>query len=288
MIAFDSPVNVLARLACALLLALLSAALPAAAQNPDAMMPDASAAKAKQILTQMIEAFGGPAYLNARESECAGRMSPIARGNDTTETIPFKVYWRYPDQTRTDIGKKGNVIDLFAGNDGWTLDHDGVSEEPADKVDNFRVQLLNNPHYILRHRLNEDGMSLRWAGLDLIDLKPVDWVELTDSRQRVYRMAVVRETHLMVRFKVYTPAEANELPDEDVTFYSNYHPFDGIQTAMQISREHNNRRMSQLFYETCRYNSNLPSDFFTRASLEQRFREVGSHSDKKKAAQARE
>jgi len=46
--------------------------------------------------------------------------------------------------------------------------------------------------------------------------------------------------------------------------------------------------MSQMFYESCRYNSNLPPDFFTRASLEQRFREVGSRSDKKKAAEARE
>ena len=271
------------RFARALLVALLSMSMRVAAQNPDTMMPDANAAKAKQILAQMIDAFGGPAYLNARESECSGRMSPIARGTDRTETIPFKVYWRYPDKTRTDIGKKGNVIDLFAGNDGWTLDHDGVSEEPSEKVDNFRVQLLNNPHYILRHRLNEEGMSIRWAGLDLIDLKSVDWVELTDSRQRVYRMAVARETHLLVRFKVYTSAEANELPDEDVTFYSNYHPFDGVQTAMQISREHNSRRISQLFYETCRYNPNLPTDFFTRASLEQRFREVGSRSDKKSA-----
>lgn len=281
-------VSVLTPIGCALLMALLSFGSRAARQNPDTMMPDASAAKAKQILAQMIEAFGGPAYVNARESECAGRMSPIARANDNTVTIPFKVYWRYPDKSRTDIGKKGNVIDLFAGNDGWTLDHDGVSEEPSDRVDNFRAQLLNNPHYIFRRRLNEEGMSFRWAGLDLIDLKSVDWVELTDQRQNVYRIAVARETHLMVRFKVYTPAAANEPPDEDVTFFSNYHPFDGIQTAMQISREHNSRRMSQMFYESCRYNSNLPPDFFTRASLEQRFREVGSRSDKKKAAEARE
>jgi hypothetical protein len=272
-----------ARLALPLLLAFLTIAGQAAAQNPDTLMPEASAAKAKQILAQMIDAFGGPAYLNARQSECAGRMSPIARGNDPTPTIPVKVYWLYPDNTRTDIGQKGNVIDLFAGNDGWTLDHDGVSEEPAEKVDNFRTQLLSNPHYIIRNRLKEEGMSFRWAGLDLIDLKQVDWIELTDSRQRVYRIAVDRSTHLMVRFKVNTPVEANELPDEDVTFYSNYHPFDGIQTAMQISREHNSRRISQVFYESCRYNPNLPANFFTRAGLEERFREVGSRSDKKKA-----
>jgi len=276
------------RFACAALIVFLAMSWRAAAQNPDTMMPDASAAKAKQILAQMIETFGGPAYLNARESECSGRMSPIGRGNDRTPTISFKVYWRYPDRTRTDIGKKGNIIDLFAGSDGWTLDHDGVSEVPPEKVDDFRIQLLNNPHYIFRHRLKEEDMSLRWAGLDLIDLKQVDWIELTDSRQRAYRVAVDRSSHLMVRFKVYTPAETNELPDEDVTFFSNYHPFDGIQTAMQILREHNGRRISQVFYESCRYNSNLPADFFTRASLEQRFREVGSRSDKKEAAKARE
>lgn len=266
------------------LLALLGT-FPAAvrAQNPDTLMPEASASKAKQILAQMIDAMGGASYLNARELECSGRMSPIGRGDDFTPSIPFKVYWRYPDKSRTDIGSKGNVIDLYAGNDGWTLDHDGVSEEPPEKVDNFRAQLPNSPHYIFRYRLKEEGMSYRWAGLDLIDLKPVDWVEITDSRQRVYRIAIARDTHLMMRFKLDTPAEANELPDEDVTFYANYHPFDGIQTAMQIWRTHNDRRISQVFYESCRYNPSLPADFFTKAALEQRFREVGSRADKKNA-----
>jgi len=272
-------------------LALFAASLLAsrlAAQNPDTMMPEASAAKAKQILVQMIDALGGANYLTARESECSGRMSPIGRGDDFTPSIPIKVYWRYPDKTRTDVGKKGNIIDLFAGNDGWTLDHDGVSEEPPEKVDSFRAQLPNNPHYIFRNRLKEPGMAYRWAGLDLIDLKPVDWVELTDSRQRVYRIAIDRGSHLMVRFKLTTPAEANELPDEDVTFYANYHAFDGVQTALQIWRTRNDRRISQSFYDSCKYNPNLPADFFTRAALEQRFKEVGSRTDKKKATQDRD
>jgi len=34
----------------------------------------------------------------------------------------------------------------------------------------------------------------------LIDLKPVDWIELVDRAERTYRIAVQRDNHLMVRF----------------------------------------------------------------------------------------
>jgi len=275
------------RIAHALLIAFLLMNSDAAAQNPDTMMPEASASKSKQLLAQMIEAFGGPAYLQAKQSECSGRMSQFGHNADLTAYVPFKSYWEFPDKNRTDIGKKGNVIDLYAGYEGWTLDHDGVSPEPAAQVDNFREQLPNNPHYIFRYRLKEEGMNFRWAGLDLIDVKPIDWVELTDSKQRVYRIAVTRDTHLMVRFVVLTPTEANSQPDEDLTSYANYHAFDGVQAPLQVWRTHNGRRVFQAFYDTCRYNPNLPANFFTKAGLEERFREVGSRSDKK-AAKARD
>jgi len=267
----------------ALLIGLLAIGSRAFGQNPDTMMPDASAAKAKQVLAQMIDAFGGSAYLNAKQSECAGRMSQFGHNADLTAYLPFRSYWEFPDKNRTDIGKKGNVVDLYAGYEGWTLDHDGVSAEPPAQVDNFREQLPSNPHYIFRYRLKEEGMNFRWAGLDLIDLKPVDWVELTDSRQRVYRIAVARDTHLMVRFVALSPNEANSQPDEDITSYANYHPFDGVQAPLQVWRTHNGRRVFQAFYDTCRYNPGLPANFFTKAGLEERFREVGSRSDKKSA-----
>ena len=113
----------------------------AAAQNPDTMMPEASATKAKQILAQMLDAMGGQAYMHVREMQCSGRLSHFGHNNDLTSYLEFKDYWRYPDKNRTDYGKKGNIIDLFNGKEGWTMDHDGVSEEPADRVDEFTDQL---------------------------------------------------------------------------------------------------------------------------------------------------
>ena len=93
------------------------------------MMPEASATKAKQILEQMLEAMGGQAFFSVRESQCTGRVSQFGHNNDLTSYLEFKDYWRYPDKNRTDFGKKGNIIDLFNGKEGWTVDHDGVSED---------------------------------------------------------------------------------------------------------------------------------------------------------------
>ena len=44
-------------------LAVLCAA-SASAQNPDTLTPEASAAKAHQILQQLIDAYGGPTYMD--------------------------------------------------------------------------------------------------------------------------------------------------------------------------------------------------------------------------------
>jgi hypothetical protein len=278
----------LARLVLVAFLALIASASLAMAQNPDTMMPEASAAKAKQILAQLLDAMGGAAYMNVRGSQCSGRLSHFGHNDDLTSYLEFRDYWRYPDKNRTDYGKKGNIIDVFSGKEGWTMDHDGVAEEPADRVDEFQQQMLKDPEHLLRYRLKEPGLVYRYGGTDLIDLKSVDWIELADREERTYRIAVQRENHLMVRFTVITRDSASRERTEEVTSYANYHSLDGVQTPLQIARTRDGRRIFQAFYDTCSYNPNLPSDFFTRAALQQRFQEVGSKADKKKAAKAKQ
>jgi hypothetical protein len=249
--------------------------LKAQAPNPDTMMPEQSAALAKKILGQLIAALGGPAFLNARESACSGRISAFGHNLDITEFLEFKVYWRYPDTNRTDYGKKGNIIDLFQGNEGWTLDHGGVSPEPADAIAEFQEQLKDNIDHLLRFRLNDPGLTFRYGGLDLIDMHPVDWVEIDAQDGRTYRLAIRRENHLLERSVVTVPDVKNLDRVEYTTLYSNYHPQDGIQTPFQITRQRNGRRIFQAFYNGCKYNPGLPADFFTKSALEQRFAQVG-------------
>ena len=107
--------GVWARLVCGIVLFsavyTVAAAAPAAtsasaAQNPDTMMPEQNVAKARELLHQLIDALGGPSYLEARERQCDGRRAKIGHNGEMDGYIDFKDFWRYPDKHRTDYSKK--------------------------------------------------------------------------------------------------------------------------------------------------------------------------------------
>jgi hypothetical protein len=269
-------------------LALLGSARLLRAQNPDTLMPEQSAAKGKQILQQLISALGGPTYLDIKDSDCEGRLARFGHNGEMTGYTNFKDYWRYPDANRTEYSKKGVIINLYVGDKGWTLDKGGVSELSAASVADFQDQAKRDIHILLRQRLNEPGMVIRYGGADIADLRPVDWVDLTDAEGHNFRLAVDKTTHLLVRSVVSTADKTNESRDVETNIYTNFQLMDGVRTAMQIAQDRNGRRSSQVFFTTCRYNSNLPPDLFTKASLEQRFQKVGSHKSKEEKKKEKE
>jgi len=273
-------------ISCALFVMMIGASL-VHGQNPDSMMPDQSAAKAKQVLRQLIEAQGGLSYVGVRERECEGRRAQFGHSGDLTGFIDFKDYWHYPDKHRVDYSKKGNIIDLFNGDHGWTMDRSGVSEEPPTSVADFQESVKRNIDNLLRVRLKEPGLFLRYGGTDLVDLKEIEWVEITDSEQRVFRLAIDHSSHLLVRSVVITVDENTHERAEDVVVYTNYHLLDGVQTPLQITRERDGRKIYQAFLEGCKYNSGMPDDFFSREALEKRFAEVGSKKEKDKFKNSR-
>ena len=275
-------------LAGVLFAALFAGIVSAPAQNPDTLMPEASAAKGQQVLQQLIDAFGGPTYLDIRDSDCEGRLARFGHNGELSGYTNFKDYWRYPDANRTDYSKKGVVINLYVGDKGWTLDKGGVSELSAASVADFQDQAKRDINNLLRVRLKEPGMTIRYGGTDIVDLKTVDWVDITDSEQRNFRLAVDRSTHLLARAVVSTPDETMNDRNVETNIYTNFQLMDGVRTALQITTDRNGRRVSQVFFTICKYNSGLPADLFTKAALDKRFSEVGSRKSKEEKRKEKE
>lgn len=288
--------------AIAALLAGVTFALRAPAQSPDTMMPEQSAAKAKQILRDLMNARGGAGYTEAREGECHGTRAQFGHNGDITGYVSFTDSRQYPDKARLEYAAKshnlksiintvigvdgldwshgGVIIALYNGDRGWTLDRSGVTELPVTSISEFQEQVKRNIDNVLRVRLKEPGWTYRFGGSDTADLKEVDWVELTDSEERTFRLAVDHNTHLLVRSVVTTNNEETHERDDDVTIYTNYQLKDTIWTPMQVTRDHNGRRAAQFFYDSCRFNPGFPSDFFDRSSLQKKTADAGVKKNK--------
>ena len=266
------------------MLALLSMGAPgnATAQDDQFLMPEQSAAKAKQILQEAIVALGGNTYLNVHDSTCTGRIGQFDHSGELTGFGHFIDYEVPPDKERQENLPKRNIIEVYNGDKGWELDRGGVSEAPQVDLIDFEEGNKKDLDNILRYRIHEPDMIFRYGGPDIVELKQADWVELVDADNRTIRIAIATATHLPIQKIVDTRDPKTRRKSEEIEYYSNYHPLEGIQTPFQITRERNGIKIFQVFFDKCDYNANLPNSLFTRESLEERWDKIGSKKEKEK------
>src|SRR5271169_774687 len=263
-------------LALLLVCACLATAPRVRAQDDNTvLLPEQSAAKAKAILQQAIDALGGPTYLNVHDVTCIGRISQFGHSGELNGFGKGIDYAQPPFKDRSENLPKRNIINVFNGDKGWTLDRGGVSEATITDLATYEEDVKKDIDNILRHRIHEPGMIFRYGGLDVVDYQESDWVEMVDSDNRTIRIAIARNTHLPVRKVVDTRNANTRMRTEEVEFYSNYQPINGIQTPFQLTRERNGIKVYQIFLDKIEYNTNLSDSLFTKESLEERWAKVG-------------
>jgi hypothetical protein len=255
----------------------------ASAQDSGVLMPEQSAAKAKQLLQQAVDALGGTAYQNVHDVTCSGRLSQFGHSGELNGFERFMDYAVPPDKDRTENLPQRNIIQVFNGDKGWTLDRGGVSEAAATDIAHFQEDNQKDLDNILRHRIREPGMIFRYGGPDIVDLQEADWVEMVDSDNRTVRLSLARATHLPIRKVVETRDPSTRMKTEEIEYYSNYHPVDGVQTAFQITRDRNGLKVYQVFFDACHYNTSVADSLFTKESLDERWKKVASKKEKDKS-----
>jgi hypothetical protein len=271
------------------LAALCVAAAPRAkAQEDEEMMPAQSAAKAKELIQEAITALGGPAYLNVHDATCTGHLGDFGHSGDLDGFEHFIDFSEPPLKDRQENLPKRNIIEIYNGDKGWTLDRGGVSEAAASDVARFQEDTKIDLDNILRHRIDEPGMVFRYGGPDVVELKEADWVELVDSDNRTIRIAFARDTHLPIEKVVEIRDPRTQLKSQETEYYSLYHPIDGIETPFQITRDRNGMKSFQVFFDKCDYNTGLSDALFTKESLDERWAKVAKkhkkhHEDKSKS-----
>ena len=284
----------------ALLTGLFFASWNGAAAHPQGttvLAPDASNAKAREVIARAIQALGGPAYLGVKDMTRSGRYSAFdhngsARGSimvtdmikwPDKERIEYriKIYWggaEIPGPIPMPIRKIGTTYQVHNGNQGWILASGGIEEMLPESLARIRDQRRKDINLLFRSRLNEPDLILRYTGQDLLDMKLVEWIESSDIDRFTIRIAFDRSTHLPIHATyLYRDPETHDPIQEDDEF-SVYHTFQGIASPLQISHDRQGYRVNQMFFDEVKYNTGLDDSLFTREGLEAIFK---SGKDKK-------
>ena len=244
----------------ALLLGAASESRLRAEQNP-AEGPSRIDPKAQQVLDRVIQALGGPAFLNVKRLTTRGRIFSITDGS-TSGFAPFESAMEYPDKRRFTFGKKPPVILINNGDQAMELDRYGRIAQTPEQARRWRISNRYSLENLLRLRIHEPGILIQQGGVDFVDNVATQALEMVDAQETQLKLDLNRQTFLpvSVTYRVRDPKTGDW--DEFADVYSDYKNIEGVMTPMHIARFLNDERVSEIFRSSAHYDEEYPPNYF--------------------------
>ena len=200
----------------------------------------------------MIDALGGQTFLDVKDIHTTGRFFAFTRGQLSGSDI-FSDYIKLPDMERVEFGPTTRrTTQINRGKEGWKIVAK-KSPEPQSpgEIEEFLKGLKTSLDYVLRFTLEERQTTVQPLPSEMIDFKRIDVVELRDPEKNRIRFYIDRDTHLPIKMQVRR-TEESKLHEEQ---YSNWHKFEGVMTALFVSRLTDTVKTMEIHLDTADYNS---------------------------------
>ena len=205
----------------ALVAVLLMAAGARAAETPEE--------RAKRVIHEAVAALGGDAFLHMNDRVESGRAYSFYR-SEITGLSAAKIYTRYlapapaalAVRERENFGPKEDAGYLFTEDGAWEITFRGARPLPDAEFARYKDSTLRNVFYILRQRLNEPGMAFYSQGADFLENRPVEIVDITDSRNETVTVYFDQLNKLPVRQTFRRRNEEFKDFDTEVTIFALY------------------------------------------------------------------
>jgi hypothetical protein len=245
------------RLACLLLI--IFSLHPVGAQDPDAV---ANQKKARATLDAMVAALGGQRWLTLTSSMQEGRTSGFYQGKPTGATALFYEIQKFPDQTRVELGKKRDVVEIISADQAWEVTYKGKKELPKDQVDELVRRRNHSIRMAITVWLKDPRTVLINEGQELVERHLADRTTLIDANNDSITIETDAETHLPLRRTYQWRDPLYKDKNTDAEEYDNYLPVEGLPTAYALTRFHNGDMTNQRFLSRAAYDVPVTPDMF--------------------------
>jgi hypothetical protein len=245
------------RLVC--LLVIMASLQPARAQNEDAA---ANQKKARAALDAMVTALGGQRWLTLTSMMQQGRTSGFYQGKPTGATAEFNEIQKFPNQTRIELGKKRDVIEIFSEDHAWEVTYKGKKELPKEQIQDLIRRRDHSIRTAVTVWLKDPGTVLIYDGQKLVQRHLADQTTLINAENDSITIETDAETHLPLRRSFQWRDPLYKDKNTDAEEYDNYLPVEGLPTPYALTRYHNDEMTNQRFLYRAAYNVPLTPDMF--------------------------
>jgi hypothetical protein len=243
-----------------------AASIPSAQASPDAQGPDAG----RKLLDDMIAALGGPAWLNRTDYEAIGQAGTFYKGSANPYVFQFERYIRLQPfgERQIIVSKQGvfipttkrDVAEIWTTGDGYEVTYKGKKELPRKDVDEFFLYQKHSLDTVVLQWLKQPGILIRYLGTEFVDRKVADKISILTATNDGVTLDLDESTHLPISLTFQWRDPLYKDFNTEVQEFDDYHPIDGIMTALTLTRFHNGDMTSQVYLKQVHYNIHFPSD----------------------------
>jgi hypothetical protein len=220
-------------------------------------------AKAQALVDRAIQALGATAFLNFQTLTTHGRLFSLSDAGEGF--VYFDSQTQFPDKRRLSYGlstKSKPIIIINNGDLGWEIDRMGMVHLDTADIRQWRFSNRYTLENLLRLRIREPGTLVQSQGVDFVNNLPVDVLDIVDASQTQIKLCLAHQTALPVEITYRKwNKEINDW-DEYADDYADFRTFQGVATAMHITRSRNGRRFSEVYRNAAVYNETYSSKLF--------------------------
>ena len=233
------------------------------ASAPASARPVHIEAKAQALLDHALQALGGSAFGSFTSLTTHGRLFSLSDAGEGF--VYFDSQMQFPDKRRLAYGlstKSKPIVIINNGDLGWEVDRMGMVHLDTAAIRQWRFSNSYTLENLLRLRIHEAGTLVQSAGVDFVNNLPVDVLDIVDAKQTQIKLCLAHQTALPVEitYRKWNP-EINDW-DDYADDYADFRTFQGIATAMHITRSRNGRRFSEVYRNSAVYNETYPQKIF--------------------------
>jgi hypothetical protein len=233
------------------------------------------------LLDRMVAALGGDAWLHRRDMTVRGRTAAFFRGAPNGSVIEYSGNRQFaldgkPEAERIGFitdksmlfpGKKIDIVQVWVNGNGYEVTYKGRVALPKDQVEDYYRRRDHSIESVIHTWLKQPGVMVIAEGTSMVERRLAEKVTVLSANNDAVTIELDATTHLPLRRTFQWRNETFKDHDEDAEQYDDYHTFQGLPTAMALTRYHNGDMISQRFYSKVEYNSSLSPDLFNPDNL---------------------